>query len=92
MARYEITWSMVYEDCESHLDAITQAFHELVEVVSNPTEGANFVTVRDLDNPQAFTAIEIGEALALHDPDGFARILGNPVLVRGATIYGNYLA
>ena len=92
MARYEVTLSMVYEDCESHLDAITQAFHELVEVVSDPTEGANFVTVRDLDNTQALTAIEIGEALALHDPDGFARIFGNPVLVRGATIYGNYIA
>jgi hypothetical protein len=83
---------MVYEDCESHLDAVSQAFQHLVEVVSDPNEGANFVTVRDLDNPQAFTAVEVGEALALHDPDGFARILGNPVLVRGPSIYGNYLA
>lgn len=89
MARYEITWSMVYEDCDSDMEAVSCAFQHLTEIVSNPTEGANYVTIRDLDTPSAFTAIEIGEALSLHDPDEFARILGNPVLLRVASIYGN---
>jgi hypothetical protein len=72
MARYIVTWEMVYEDCDSHLEAVCQAYGNLAEIASNPTIGANFVTVRDLDNPQAFTAIEIGEALALHNPDALA--------------------
>ena len=64
MARYEVTWSMIYEDCESHLDAVSQAFQNLIELVGNPTEGANFVTTRDLDNPELFRAVEICDALS----------------------------
>ena len=69
MARYIVTWQMVYEDCESDLDAVCQAYGNLAEIASDPTVGANYVMVRDMDNPQAFTAIEIGEALALYNPD-----------------------
>lgn len=69
MARYLVTWEMVYEDCESDIDAVCQAYGNLAEIANDPTVGANFVMVRDLDNPQAFTAIEIGEAIALARPE-----------------------
>jgi len=68
---FTVRWEMVYDDCDSIEDAVCQAYGNIAEIAHNPTIGANFVTVRDLDSPETMpTAIEIGVALALHNKKG----------------------
>jgi len=58
---------MVYDDCDSIEEAVSQAYGNIAEIAHDPTIGANFVTVRDMDAPDTLpTAIEFGVALALH--------------------------
>jgi len=68
MPRYRVTWEMVYEDCDSLEEAVSQAYGNLAEIAHDPTIGANFVTVRDMDATDVLpTAIEIDVALALYN-------------------------
>jgi len=65
MSRYRVTWEMEYDDCDSLEDAVSQAYGNIAEIARDPTIGANFVTVRDMDAPGTLPmAIEIGVALA----------------------------
>lgn len=61
---YVVTWSMVYE-AENHLDAVAQAYASLCDVASDPSVGANYVTVAYSGDESIRTSIEIDQALLL---------------------------
>ena len=65
MARYIVSWQMVYEDTENELDAVSQAYAHLCELAQDPSIGANYLKVTNLDTPSSYSFVQIDEALNL---------------------------
>ena len=61
---YLVTWQMVFE-ADNHLDAVAQAYASLCEVASDPSIGANYVSVAYSGDHSIRKCIEIDEALNL---------------------------
>jgi len=55
---------MVFE-ADNHLDAVAQAYASICEVASDPSVGANYVSVAYAGDQSIRTCIEIDEALNL---------------------------
>lgn len=64
MKEYIVTWQMVFE-ADNHLDAVAQAYASLCEVASDPSIGANYVSVAYAGDQSIKTCIEIDQALSL---------------------------
>jgi hypothetical protein len=67
MATYIIKWEMVYEDSQNEFDAVAQAYAHLCELAQDPSAGANYVQVTNLDTPSSYTHVALDEALAFHE-------------------------
>ncbi len=61
---YIVTWQMVFE-ADNHLDAVAQAYASICELASDPSVGANYVSVAYAGDQSIRTCIEIDEALNL---------------------------
>ena len=63
MTRYIVRWEMIYEDVENEFEAVSVAYGDLAEVVHDPSVGANYVSVINLDTPNCHTMVQLDEAL-----------------------------